>query len=190
MGTGFDAVLPDGALEGARSGMRDAMAAIYRTYERPMYSMLRRMLNDPDSAQDVMQDTFMRVFDRLHQFRGDAPFGAWLRRVAVTEALMHLRRGRMTLELFATDDAPPDALVWEDASTADLEHALGLLPPLPRAVLWLYHVEGYTHPEIAEAAGKTVSFSKSQLARAHQKLRTLLVPATGEVKSCTSLSPT
>ncbi|MEC9357189.1 MAG: sigma-70 family RNA polymerase sigma factor [Pseudomonadota bacterium] len=171
----FDAALSAETLARARTGARDAQELIYRAFERPVYALVRRMVGCPDTAQDLMQDTFLRAFKCLGQYRGDAPFGAWLRRIAATEALMHLRRGRLTLELFAPEEAPPTALVWHDSSTVDLERALGLLPEVPRAVLWLYHVEGYTHQEIAGMAGKSVSFSKSQLARAHQKLRTLLV---------------
>ena len=71
-----------------------------------------------------------------------------------------------------------DAPGVEDLCQLDLEKALSLLPQMPRAVLWLYHVEGYSHAEIAALCGKTVSFSKSQLSRAHARLRTLLVEPT------------
>lgn len=186
----FDAELPAGTLDRARLGARDAYEAIYRAFERPVYHLARRMVGCADTAQDLTQDTFLRAFKCLGQYRGDAPFGAWLRRIAATEALMHLRRGRLSLELFASDEAPPAALVWQDVSTVDLERALGLLPAVPRAVLWLYHVEGYTHQEIAQMAGKTVSFSKSQLSRAHQKLRVALAvegdkAQATKVKTCT-----
>jgi RNA polymerase sigma-70 factor (ECF subfamily) len=132
------------------------------------------MTGDPDAALDVMQDAFMKAFGRLHQYRAEAPFGLWLRSIAASEALMHLRRGRYFMALFTTDEAVLNGVGREDVSDADLERALGLLPSVPRSVLWLYHVEGYTHAEIAAMCGKTVSFSKSQLSRAHQKLRTLL----------------
>jgi RNA polymerase sigma-70 factor (ECF subfamily) len=173
MSATFAAELPADALAAACRGERSAQATIYRTYERPVYNLVRRMCNDPDLAQDLMQETFLRAFKTIHQFRGDAPFGAWLRAIAATEALMHLRKQRRSTEIFAfgSDD---EGSGFEDISTIDLERSLGLLPTLPRSVLWLYHVEGYTHVEIAEMAGKTVSFSKSQLARAHQKLRLLL----------------
>lgn len=173
MGGAFDIELPDTMLAGARRGERGAQERIYRAFEKPVYNLVRRMVGDPDAALDVMQDAFLRAFDRLHQFRGEAPFGAWLRSVAASEALMHLRRGRYWSELFTTDDDAMAGVGVEDASDADLERLLAQLPPLPRSVLWLYHVEGYTHPEIARLCGKTASFSKSQLSRAHRKLRTL-----------------
>jgi RNA polymerase sigma-70 factor (ECF subfamily) len=170
----FDAAIPDDVLLRARQRERAALELIYRQFERAAYTLARRMTGCPDAARDVMQDSFLRAFDRLPQFRGEAPFGRWLRAIVASEALMHLRAGRRLLELFAPESVEAEEPAVEDISHADLEHALGLLPGLPRAVLWLYHVEGYTHPEIAGMCGKTVSFSKSQLSRAHQKLRQLL----------------
>jgi len=174
MASAFDVPVPDETLAGARKGERAAQECLYRLFERAVFSLARRMTGDPDAASDVVQDAFMKAFARVHQFRGEAPFGLWLRSIAASEALMHLRRGRYFMDLFTTDEAVMQSVGREDVSDADLERALSLLPSVPRSVLWLYHVEGYTHVEIAEMCGKTVSFSKSQLSRAHQKLRTLL----------------
>ncbi len=174
MSATFDADLDPQSLQLARAGQARGQEAIYRGFERPVYNLARRMTHCPDAAADVMQNTFMRAFRSIHQYRGDAPFGHWLRRIAATESLIHLRAGRRLLELFVPESAHADDAPVEDICQLDLEKALGLLPPLPRAVLWLYHVEGYTHPEIAELCGRTVSFSKSQLSRAHQKLRAAL----------------
>jgi RNA polymerase sigma factor (sigma-70 family) len=174
MASAFDVPVTDELLAAAREGDRGAQERLYRTFESAVFSLARRMTGDPDAALDVTQDAFMKAFERVHQFRGDAPFGLWLRSIAASEALMHLRRGRYFMSLFTTDEAVLQSVGREDVSDADLERALSLLPSVPRSVLWLYHVEGYTHVEIAEMCGKTVSFSKSQLSRAHQKLRTLL----------------
>jgi RNA polymerase sigma factor (sigma-70 family) len=180
MSASFDAALAAETLAQARLGQRCAQECIYRTYERAVYSLARRMTGDPDAAKDITQDSFMHAFRQLHQYRGESPFGHWLRSVAASKTLMHLRAGRRLMELFTAEIEPDDVCGFEDVSTIDLEHALTLLPSLPRSVLWLYHVEGYTHPEIAELCGKTVSFSKSQLSRAHQKLRALMNEAPPE----------
>lgn len=174
MASAFDIPVADEVLAGARRGDRLAQGQLYKAFELAVYNLARRMVGDPDAARDVMQDAFMKAFDRLHQYRAEAPFGLWLRSIAASESLMHLRRGRYFMDLFTTDELVLQSVGCEDVSDADLERALGLLPSLPRSVLWLYHVEGYTHAEIAAMCGKTVSFSKSQLSRAHQKLRTLL----------------
>ena len=174
MASAFDIAVADDTLAGARRGERAAQEHLYRAFEGAVYNLARRMTGDPDAARDVTQDAFMKAFERVHQFRGEAPFGLWLRSIAASEALMHLRRGRYFMALFTTDEAVLQSVGAEDVSNADLERALNLLPSVPRSVLWLYHVEGYTHVEIAAMCGKTVSFSKSQLSRAHQKLKTLL----------------
>lgn len=191
MASPFDVPVPDEVLAGARKGDRGAQERLYRTFEPAIYNLARRMTGDPDAARDVTQDAFMKAFERVHQFRGDSPFGLWLRSIAASEALMHLRRGRYFLDLFTTDEAVMQSVGKEDVSDADLERALSLLPTVPRSVLWLYHVEGYTHIEIAEMCGKTASFSKSQLSRAHQKLRTLLggepqAPAETGIQQCSA----
>ncbi|TAJ52631.1 MAG: sigma-70 family RNA polymerase sigma factor [Nevskiaceae bacterium] len=171
--TGFAQPLEAEWLARARAGERVAQGLIYRRYETAVYTLLRRMVDCADTAADLMQDSFLDAFTRIHQFRGESPFGYWLRAVAASRALMHLRGQRRFLELFAPE-AEVDLVPSFDVHQLDLERALGALPPLPRAVLWLYHVEGYTHAEIAAMNNKTESFSKSQLARAHQRLRELL----------------
>lgn len=132
-------------------------------------------------------------FERLAQFRGEAPLGAWLRQIAVSRCLMHLRspwqRARLCLEpVDARVDAEVQALVTPGYSPEqlDLERALARLAPTARAIVWMYEVEGYSHQEIALAFGRSVSFSKSQLARAHARLRAWLEPQESRT-SCTMI---
>jgi len=172
----FELELPQSLIDRAKAGDLDAFERIYRRFERPAYTLALRVLNDAEAAREVLHDAMLKVFQRIGQYRSDAPFWAWLRQIALNEALMRLRRERHPLD---GDDAI-DAVADEAASPsvrADalaLERALGALPALTRSVLWLYHVEGYSHPEIAEMVGKTVSFSKSQVARGTARLRVLL----------------
>jgi RNA polymerase sigma-70 factor (ECF subfamily) len=131
----------------------------------------------------------LKVFQRIDQYRSEAPFWAWLRQIAANEALMRLRR-----EHRHEPEPEPDELVdgaaplWVRADALALERALNQLPALTRSVLWLYHVEGYSHPEIASLVGKTTSFSKSQVARGTARLRDLLSPATEPVSCRTRTS--
>jgi RNA polymerase sigma factor (sigma-70 family) len=174
MSKAFDAELPLDILDQARRGSASALEAIYRRYETAVYSLARRLCGDADDARDITHESFLRAFASLRQLRAADAFGPWLRRIAANQAFMHLRAGRRLISLnedLLADQAAPDVA---GATNADLERALSLLAPVPRAVLWLYHVEGYTHAEIAKASGRTASFSKSQLSRAHRKLRQLL----------------
>lgn len=179
----FQIELPDTVLARARRGETGALEQVYRAFEQPAYTLALRMLGDADHAREAMHDAMLHVLERIGQFRGDAPFWGWLRRIVVNEALMRLRRERgVAFEgLPDADDTPGDAPApWLFADAQHLQRALDRLPALTRSVLWLYHVEEYTHPEIAELTGKSVSFSKSQVARGGRHLRRLLDPSLPE----------
>lgn len=173
----FQIDVPSEQLAQARVGDVRAFENIYRAFERPAYTLALRMLGDAESARDVLHEAMLKVFQRLAQFRNEAPFWAWLRQIVLNEALMRLRCHEPPASDLDADDiidlAPPP---WVLADAHTLERALDKLPALTRSVLWLYHVEGYSHPEIAALVGKTASFSKSQLARGTARLRALLDP--------------
>jgi len=176
--------LPASIVERARSGELAAFEQIYRRFERPVYTLALRMLGDAEAAREILHDAMLKVFQRIGQYRSDAPFWAWLRQIAMNEALMRLRREhRFEPETELDQIADGAAAPWVSADGLALERALGKLPTLTRSVLWMYHVEGYSHPEIAEMVGKTVSFSKSQVARGTARLRDLLEPI-AEPVSC------
>jgi RNA polymerase sigma-70 factor (ECF subfamily) len=118
----------------------------------------------------------------IKQFRGEAAVGSWIRRIAVTKALMFLRSAwtarSQSLADGWDDQTPGDArshgISRHPDDALDLDAALANLPTVSRVVVWLHDVEGFTHKEIADAMGKTESFSKSQLSRAYQRLRPML----------------
>ncbi len=170
--------VPDLVLARARCGEAPAFEQIYRLFERPVFTLALRLTGEREAAQDVLQDTMFKLFDRLGEFRAESPFWGWLRQIAVNEALMHLRkRGRLPLTEEAVDselEAHGGLLPPAAADAALLARAMGRLPDATRSVIWLYHAEGYTHDEIAGLMGRTPSFSKSQLARGTRKLRELL----------------
>ncbi len=171
------AALDDLAIQRARAGDLDALERIYRAYEGTVYALARRICRSAEDAEDVLQETFLEVCRSIGGFRGEGPgsLTAWIKRVASSKALMRIRREkyRETDELYENGDAvarhDPDV-----ALTLDLEEALNRLSERSRAVVWLHDVEGYTHEDIADLMGMTVSFSKSQLARAHTRLKTWL----------------
>lgn len=172
--------LPAGLIERARRRDTAAIETIYRQFERPVYTLGLRLCGTREEAADVLQDTMLRVLDRIGTYRGDgSPFWGWLRQIAVNECLMRLRKRRAfddgddAIDLLPDDAPPPPAA----SDAAALQRALAQLPPTTRSVLWLYHAEGYTHDEIATLMARSVSFSKSQLARGTRRLRALLDPA-------------
>lgn len=176
--TPFCIEIPAPLVTRLQRGELAAFEQVYRLFEKPAWTLALRMVGNAEDAREIVHDAMLRVFERAGQYRGDSPFWGWIRRIVVNEALMRMRRDRGHLEEdidgpgteLAADSAPP----WAWTEARQLETALGALPALTRSVIWLYHVEGHTHPEIASMTGKSVSFSKSQLARGTARLRELL----------------
>lgn len=177
--------LPGECLRRAAAGDRDAQRQVYEQAAGPVFGLVRRLVRSRAAAEDVFQDSMLGVLRHLPEFRGDAPFGAWVRQIALRACLMYLRspwqRARRALSALAPggDEAEAPALegLVEGAPPPewiDLSRALASLPEVARTVVWLHDVEGLTHEEIAAAFGRSVSFSKSQLSRAHAGLRARL----------------
>jgi RNA polymerase sigma-70 factor (ECF subfamily) len=189
-----DTDLPPDTLTRARAGDLAAFELIYRVFEPGVRTLARRLLARPVAAEDLAQDVFVEVLTKLGQFDGRGSFAGWVRRITVTKCLMQLRspwrRGLALFTMAAGDDLPADAgAVPASAPDAgvDLERALDQLGDTARLVVWLHDVEGYTHAEIGALLGGTPSLSKSQLARAHGRLRELLEPS-GDLHTCMPVS--
>jgi RNA polymerase sigma factor (sigma-70 family) len=194
-------ILASGLLDRARAGDDGALEEIYRAFERPVRTLAHRLLAHRATAEDVAQDVFVDMITRLHQYEGRGSFAGWVRSIAVSRCLMHLRspwqRSRRWLgrrlgddeQANDCDDAWPTepGATHEDSHAIDLERALARLGDTARTVVWLHDVEGYTHAEIGALFGATASFSKSQLARAHERLRAEL-QAEGVGSSCMPVS--
>lgn len=163
-----------------KRGEAATQAVIFRQFEKAVYTLCLRMLGNATGALDAMQDSFVQAFGNIETFRGSAPFGMWLRAIVVHRCLRELRDARQNMRMEPTETAQSEveqsgASRMEQLGDAiDLERALAQLNNRTRAVLWLHHVEGYQHSEIAELFGQSVSFSKSQLARGLAQMRSLL----------------
>jgi len=166
----------------AQRGDAKSHEIIYRAFSTPVYSICLRFVRVPAQAEDLLQETFIEVMRSIAKFRGDAALGSWIRRIAVSKALMFLRSAWTARSQALGDDwddmTPGDNLSHgvsrhpDDA--LDLDAALASLSSVSRTVVWLHDVEGFTHKEIAGLMGKTESFSKSQLSRAYQRLKPML----------------
>ena len=175
----------------AAGGDVRAHEIIYRAFAAPVYSICLRFTRVPAQAEDLVQETFIEIMRSIANFRGEAALGSWVRRIAVSKALMHLRsawtaRGQALADDW--DDVTPGDVAGHGVSShpdaaLDLDAALARLPAVGRTVVWLHDVEGFTHKEIAALMGRTESFSKSQLSRAYQRLRPMLAEPGEEVAS-------
>lgn len=179
--------VPEGVLSRARAGDPGAQQQIYVAVAPATLTLIRRFVGRGAISQDLFQDTMVTLYERLAQFRGEAPLGAWLRQIAISKCLMYLRspwrRARLCLAALEQDTstaAVPLVTTATSADEIDVERALAHLGPTARAVVWMYEVEGYSHDEIARSFGRSVSFSKSQLARAHVRLRAWFAPQATE----------
>lgn len=166
------ATSPDVAL--AAGGDRRAFERLYRAHVGQVYALCARMVADRALAEELTQDVFVRAWEKLALFRGEAAFGTWLHRMAVNVVLNRrrtdgTRRGRFE----DTDDEAEfvSARPTQPGDRMDLEAAIATLPPGARRVFVLHDVEGFTHEEIAEQLGITAGGSKAQLHRARMLLR-------------------
>ena len=171
--------IPAGELDAARAGDVAARSALFERVAPGTLAIIRRLVAQRALAEDLLQDTLIAMFEHLDDYRGEAPFGAWVRSIAVSRCLMAFRspwhRARVALESWTEESwAAPAESEARTSDLIDLDRALARLAPMTRAVVWLYDVEGWTHEEIAKAFDRTLSFSKSQLARGHARLRDVL----------------
>ncbi|HEU4563097.1 MAG TPA: RNA polymerase sigma factor [Gemmatimonadaceae bacterium] len=166
----------------AAAGDRRAFERLYRTHVNHVFSVCVRMCGDRARAEELTQDVFVRVWEKLPLFRGESAFSTWLHRLAVNVVLNERKvesreRSRSAPDAGADDDdgdaygasAPPS-----HADRMDLETAIATLPPGARKVFVLHDVEGFKHEEIAEMLGVTSGGSKAQLHRARLLLREAL----------------
>ena len=164
-------------LKRAQRGEGPAFAEIYRRYRVAAFNLALRVLGDVAGAEDVVQEVFVRLFDSIKRFRGDAPFGAWLRRSVANATIDELRRRQW----LASDDVstlvPALSLGGLAESQVEAWQMLMRLPPRARAVVVLHALEGYTHAELGEMFGQSESYSKSVLARALHRLHLAGAPA-------------
>lgn len=161
----------------AQRGDRVAFERLYRLHRNRIYAVLWRIAgNDPTLAEDLLQEAFVRAWQKLDGFRGEARFATWMHRLAVNVALSdrRIRVRRLERETALDGEAERTATgardVYEDRRM-DLEQAIAKLPERARTVLVLFDIEGYSHAEIAEISGMAVGSSKAQLHRARKLVR-------------------
>ena len=158
----------------AAAGDQDAFERLYHGHVGRVYSLAVRLAG-PGEADDLTQEVFIRAWNKLGTFKGEAQFGTWLHRLAVN----HILSRRTVLKRWEERHSSGDTLLGRllaprkraSGDRLDLEEALRLLPRRARQVFVLYDVEGYGHDEIAETLGVSVGTSKSQLHRARMLLR-------------------
>ncbi len=164
----------------ARAGDQHAFEKLYRSHCDRIYGLCWRMCGgDRALAEDMVQEAFVRAWNKLHLFKGESKFGTWLHRLTVNVVLSdrRIRVKRVQREQEFSDDIERVQVGDRDVFAGlrkDLEAAIAGLPERARTVLVLYDIEGYQHNEIAEMTGMAVGSSKAQLHRARKMVQEIL----------------
>lgn len=168
-----------------------AQEALYARHASRMFAVCLRYARHRDEAQDLLQEGFIRVFDKLGSFRMEGSLEGWVRRIMVHTCINHFRRKAVRAEVLGTGhvperSVPPTAL--DDLGQAELMALVQQLPDGYRMVFNLYAIEGYDHTEIAALLGCNEGTSRSQLAKARRALRSgiELLNRTGKHEGATS----
>ncbi len=161
----------------AVAGDRRAFERLYRLHVDRVYSLCARMLGDRTLAEELTQDVFVRVWEKLPQFRAESAFATWLHRVAVNVVLSHRKSAGIAGARIVGDDEAIETTASRPVAVGDrmdLDAAIAGLPAGARTVFVLHDVEGFTHEEIGVQLGITPGGSKAQLHRARLLLRRAL----------------
>ena len=177
----------------AQQGREPAFRELVRRYERPVFSLVFRMVRDTATAEDLAQDTFIKVLNHIDKYRPEFKFSSWLFKVANNVAIDHLRRRQ--LNTVSIDGAPNASSVADIEATrfdiadksesaleamearelgSSIERAIGALRPEYRSCIMLRHVEGRSYEEIAATLDLPLGTVKTYIHRARHQLREAL----------------
>jgi len=164
-------------IDQAKQNNRKAQLKLYNAYCHGMFGVAMRFLKNTEDAEDATQEAFIKAFRKLHQYKGQVTFGAWLKKIVIHKCIDVLKMKKeheIALQesyLHIADDEH-DWMVEDDGITVeDIKKAIARLPDKYRYVLMLYLIEGYDHSEISEILNISETASRTQLMRGKQKLR-------------------
>lgn len=164
-------------IAGCLKGNRRDQELLYRRNANKMYALCLRYSNDRDEASDIMQEGFIRIFNKLGDYKNDGPIEGWMRKIMVNTALEKYRKNHFLYSVDSIDDINEmdidieDECVDNGLEAEDLMDMVMSLPPQYKMVFNLYALEGYSHKEIGDMLGITIGTSKSNLSRARSILQ-------------------
>ena len=168
----------DELIKACLKGDHRAQKRLFELYSPKLFAVCYRYANSTSEAQDVLQDGFVKIFEKLNYYKGEGSFEGWMRRIIVNTALDSIRKNKKLQNNDDIDEVGYNLKdghsVLSDLAAEDLLEILNTLPIGYKTVFNLYVIEGYSHKEIAEELGVTVSTSKSQFSRAKSILREII----------------
>ena len=172
----------DSLLEGCKMGERKAQESLYKTLSAKMMGVCMRYAKDTNEAEDVLQMGFIKVFQKVSEFRSEGSFEGWIRRIMVNTAIESYRKNLRTLNVVDIDEVHDQPQTTFDMSGLELKDLLKLVQQLSngyRLVFNMYVIEGFSHKEIGEQLGISEGASKSQLSRARAILKEKILKMEG-----------
>ncbi len=159
------------------AGKRQAQEMLYNYFSPKMFGICLRYASDYHSAEDILQEGFIKVFNNLDRYRGDGSFEGWMKRIFINTSIEYYRKSLNLKKNIELDKAPEPAFASTAISglaTADLLKLVQKLPTGYRTVFNLYVIEGFPHKEIGQMLKISEGTSKSQLARARETLKKMI----------------
>ena len=167
-----------------KANERKAQELLYKQFASKMLGVCLRYANDRMEAEDMMQNGFIRVFQKMADYRGEGSFEGWVRRIMVHSSIEYYRKYHKMVQLVDIEDAAGhtsvDAQATSTLAANELMALIQQLAPGYRIVFNLYAIEGFSHREIAEITGISEGASKSQLSRARSVLKEQIVKMEGK----------
>lgn len=175
-------------IERCKAGDLSAFEVLFERYGRKLYGLCLRMSGNQEDAEDLLQEVFVILLNKIKSFRGESKFSTWLYRVAVNTCLNHIRKRRDDVITLEGEQIPPLESNFDGdqaVKRAALRRAIVGLPPGYRAAVILHDIQGFNHKEIAEIMGISEGASKSQLFKARRKLRGMLKLSPKQTRAAT-----
>lgn len=163
-------------IDRCKSGEQKAQFQLYKLYYKAMYNTCLRIVNDSFEAEDIMQESFLKAFEKINFYKGEVSFGAWLKRIVVNHSLDEIRKIKLITN--SMEDSVYEIKEEEKGENnidiqwkiEEIKKEINNLPDGYRIVISLYLIEGYDHDEISKIMNISSSTSRSQCARAKKKL--------------------
>ncbi|HEY8782092.1 MAG TPA: sigma-70 family RNA polymerase sigma factor [Mucilaginibacter sp.] len=174
----------DHLVKNCKAGERKAQELLYKQFASKMLGVCFRYATDRMEAEDMLQNGFIKVFQKIADYRGEGSFEGWIRRIMVHSSIEYYRKHNKMMQMVDLEDAnnatSPDPIAIAKLQAEDLIVLIQRLSPGYRIVFNLYAIEGYSHKEIAAIAGITEGASKSQLSRARSVLKEQIIKMEGK----------
>ncbi len=165
-------------IEKCKANDRKAQLSLYKKYSEGMFKVAIRFLKNADDAEDVVQESFIKAFQKMHQFNGDVTFGAWLKRIVINKSIDFLKSKQQKLEAiderYMHIEENNDWTIDHAITVDEVKTAIAQLPDNYRYVVMMFLMEGFDHKEISQVLGLTESTCRTRLLRGKGLLQQLL----------------